>query len=108
MPLISRFPSPRLHAAVSAPTRRGAGNLVPLCVRNCTPLLSTPVAVAWRLRHAAGGVRRDIWKACVLETVAKVAGIGGIALGVVLLLFREVVRKNIFPKLSPQDAYRLL
>ena len=47
-------------------------------------------------------------EAGVLETVAKVAGIGGIALGVVLLLFREVVRKNIFPKLSPQDAYRLL
>lgn len=44
----------------------------------------------------------------VLETVAKVAGIGGIALGVLLLLFREIVRKSIFPKLSPKDAYRLL
>lgn len=44
----------------------------------------------------------------VLETVAKVAGIGGVALGVLLLLFREIVRKSIFPKLSPKDAYRLL
>ena len=47
-------------------------------------------------------------EASVLETVGKVAGIGGIALGVLLLFFREVVRKNIFPKLSPKDAYRLL
>lgn len=47
-------------------------------------------------------------EASVLETVAKVAGVGGIALGVLLLVFREIVRKSIFPKLSPKDAYRLL
>jgi hypothetical protein len=44
----------------------------------------------------------------IMETVAKVAGIGGIAFGVVLILFRDIVRKSIFPKLSPKDAYRLL
>jgi hypothetical protein len=30
----------------------------------------------------------------VLKTAAQVAGIGGIALGVFLLLFRDIVRKN--------------
>lgn len=47
-------------------------------------------------------------EAGLLETVGKAAGIGGIAIGVLLLLFRDVVRKNIFPKLSAKDAYRLL
>jgi hypothetical protein len=47
-------------------------------------------------------------EAGLLETVGKVAGIGGIAVGVLLLLFRDIVRKNIFPKLAPKDAYRLL
>jgi hypothetical protein len=44
----------------------------------------------------------------VLKTVGQVAGIGGIALGVLLLVFREVVRKQIFPQLTKQQAYRLL
>ena len=44
----------------------------------------------------------------ILETVGKVAGIGGVALGVLLIVFREIIRKNIFPKLSPKDSYRLL
>ncbi len=44
----------------------------------------------------------------VLETVGKIAGIGGIALGVMLLLFRELIRKSIFPALKKDDAYRLL
>jgi hypothetical protein len=37
-----------------------------------------------------------------------VAGIGGIALGVFLLLFRDIIRKNIFPRLPAAEAYRLL
>ena len=44
----------------------------------------------------------------VLQAVGKVAGIGGLALGVFLLLFREVIRKNIFPTLSDEHAYRLI
>ena len=46
--------------------------------------------------------------AAVLKAVGQVAGIGGLALGVFLLLFREIVRKKIFPMLPPADAYRLL
>jgi len=44
----------------------------------------------------------------ILKTVGEVAGIGGISLGVVLLVFREVIRKNVFPKLPAPEAYRLL
>ena len=44
----------------------------------------------------------------ILEALGQVAGIGGIALGVLLLVFRDVVRKAIFPKLSPDHGYRLL
>jgi hypothetical protein len=44
----------------------------------------------------------------ILKIAGQVAGIGGLALGVFLLLFREIIRKNIFPKLPPAEAYRLL
>ncbi len=44
----------------------------------------------------------------IIEVVAKVAGIGGIALGTLLLLFREFIRKNIFPNLTRGQAYNLL
>ena len=44
----------------------------------------------------------------ILKTVGQVAGIGGIALGVFLLLFRDIIRKNIFPKLPTAEAYGLL
>lgn len=47
-------------------------------------------------------------EARILEIVAPVAGVGGIALGVFLLLFREVIRKNIFPKLKPEQATRII
>jgi len=47
-------------------------------------------------------------EAGVLETVGQVAGIGGLALGVFLLLFRDLIRKSIFPKLPAAEAYRLL
>ena len=46
--------------------------------------------------------------ASVLKIVGQVAGIGGIALGVLLLVFRDVISKNIFPRLPSKDAYRLL
>jgi len=44
----------------------------------------------------------------ILKTVGQLAGIGGIALGVFLLLFRDIVRKQIFPQLTRQQAFRLL
>ena len=44
----------------------------------------------------------------VLKTVGQIAGIGGLALGVFLLLFRDIIRKKIFPQLTKKDAYRLL
>src|SRR5438128_7877237 len=44
----------------------------------------------------------------LLKTVSKVAGIGGIALCVVLLVFQDVIRKNIFPMLTKDHAYRII
>jgi hypothetical protein len=44
----------------------------------------------------------------MIKTVGQVAGIGGIALGVFLLLFRDLIRKQIFPMLAKREAYRLL
>ena len=43
-----------------------------------------------------------------LEKAGQIAGIGGISLGVLLLVFREVIRKNIFPGLSRLQAYNIL
>jgi hypothetical protein len=43
-----------------------------------------------------------------LKVVGQVAGIGGIALGVLMLIFREVIRKNIFPNLAQIQAYRII
>jgi hypothetical protein len=44
----------------------------------------------------------------ILRTAGQIAGIGGLALGVLLIVFRDIIRKNIFPTLPPQEAYRLL
>jgi hypothetical protein len=44
----------------------------------------------------------------LLRTVGQIAGIGGIALGVFLILFRELIRKSVFPRLSARQASRLL
>jgi hypothetical protein len=44
----------------------------------------------------------------ILRTISQIAGIGGFAIGVFLLLFRDVIRKNIFPNLSRNEAFRLL
>src|SRR6266566_1588175 len=44
----------------------------------------------------------------LLKTLSEVLGIGGLALGIFFLLFREVIRKKIFPTLKKDDAYRLL
>ena len=44
----------------------------------------------------------------LLKTLGQISGIGGIALGVFFLLYRDLIRKSIFPKLNKADAYRLL
>jgi hypothetical protein len=44
----------------------------------------------------------------LIKTVRQVAGIGAIALGVFLLLFRDLIRKQIFPTLAKREGYRLL
>jgi hypothetical protein len=44
----------------------------------------------------------------LIKTVGKIAGIGGLALGVLLILFREIIRKKIFPQLTKEQAYSLL
>lgn len=45
----------------------------------------------------------------ILKILGQIAGIGGISLGVLLILFRDIIRKNIFPKFKDEKlAYRLL
>ncbi len=44
----------------------------------------------------------------VLGQVGAVAGIGGIALVVVVLVFRDVIRRSIFPRLTREQSFRLL
>lgn len=44
----------------------------------------------------------------LLKTLGHILGIGGVALGVFFLLFREFLRKSIFPMMKKDDAYRLL
>lgn len=44
----------------------------------------------------------------ILETLGKVAGVGGISLGVLALVFRDVIRKNIFPSLTKVQAYKVI
>jgi hypothetical protein len=44
----------------------------------------------------------------LLKTLGEVSGIGGLALGIFFLLFREVIQKSIFPTLKRDDGYKLL
>jgi hypothetical protein len=44
----------------------------------------------------------------LLKTLGQTLGIGGVALGIFFLLFREIIRKSIFPTLKKEDAYKLL
>ena len=43
-----------------------------------------------------------------LAVFGQVAGIGGLALGVLLVLYREVLRRRIFPQLSREQGYRII
>ena len=44
----------------------------------------------------------------LLKTLGQIAGIGGVALGIFLILFRELISKSIFPTLKKDDAFRQL
>ena len=44
----------------------------------------------------------------LVSTLAQIAGIGGAALGVFLLVFRDVIRKNVFPQLTKRQGFQLL
>jgi hypothetical protein len=44
----------------------------------------------------------------IIRIVAQVAGIGGISMGILLILFREIIRKKIFPNLTKNQGYQLL
>ena len=44
----------------------------------------------------------------LLENLGKSAGLAGISIGIVLLIFRAVLKKNIFPKLNNDQAYALI
>lgn len=44
----------------------------------------------------------------ILRIVGQVAGIGGLALGVLLLVFREVIRLKVFPQLARAHAYKII
>jgi len=44
----------------------------------------------------------------LVKTLGQIAGIGGISFGVLLLLFRDVIRKRIFPTLTKQQGFRLI
>ena len=43
-----------------------------------------------------------------LKIFGQVAGVGGLALWVLLMVYRDVIRKNIFPTLTPEHGYRLI
>ncbi len=43
-----------------------------------------------------------------LAAFGKIAGIGGIALTVFMVLFRALIQKGIFPELAKQDAYKII
>lgn len=43
-----------------------------------------------------------------IENLARIAGIGGVAVGVLLILFREVLRRTVFSRISPDHSFQLL
>jgi len=44
----------------------------------------------------------------VLRVVGQVAGLGGLAIGMALLLFREIIQKEIFPRLTKEHAFQII
>lgn len=44
----------------------------------------------------------------IIKIVGQIAGLGGIAVGTLLLLYRDIIRKNIFSKLGQTQGFVLL
>jgi hypothetical protein len=63
-----------------------------------------------RLNACAVGqaLGRNVMNNSLLETLGQIAGLGGLALGVFLIVFRDVLRKNLFARLGPTHSYRVL
>jgi hypothetical protein len=57
------------------------------------------------LSHVPAGEKGDLG---LLVVLGKIGGIGGIALGVFVVLLRQVIVQDLFPKLPVQQGYNLL
>lgn len=44
----------------------------------------------------------------LLKTLGQISGLGGLVLGVFLIIFRDVLRKSLFTRLSPTQSYRTI
>jgi hypothetical protein len=44
----------------------------------------------------------------IFQILGGVAGLAGLAVGLILFIYREILSKSILPQLSKRDAYRLL
>ena len=44
----------------------------------------------------------------ILKTAGQAAGIGGLSIGLAILVFRDVIRKNIFPSLTKAQSFRII
>lgn len=44
----------------------------------------------------------------VFETVGKIAGLGGLCVGLVLFVFRDLIARVVFPRLSVEYAYKTI
>lgn len=44
----------------------------------------------------------------ILKTVGVFAGLGGVSLGVLLIVFRAVIQKNIFPSMTKEQSYKTI
>lgn len=54
------------------------------------------------------GHRLTIPPTAPTDLLARIAGIGGVTVGVLLILFREVLRRTVFSRISPDHSYQLL
>ncbi len=44
----------------------------------------------------------------ILKTFGKIAGIGGLCLGIFLLVFREIIRNNFLSQLNRRESYKII
>jgi hypothetical protein len=58
-------------------------------------------------KNSAPGPAMEI-DGTLIREIGQIAGIGGLALGTLALVFREVIRKNIFPNLTKTHAFQII